>query len=73
MISTENWNTVMYNTMMFNSNPLWGLVPISVVMFGNYIIMNLFISILLQVCIRMYVCKYVCIRCNAWQLYHHEP
>ncbi|EKX46067.1 hypothetical protein GUITHDRAFT_55688, partial [Guillardia theta CCMP2712] len=53
IISTENWNVVMYNAIMSDSNPtglraVQALIPIAIVVFGNYIIMNLFISILLQ-------------------------
>lgn len=50
IISTENWNTVMYNsiTSREDNHPATTLLSISIVMFGNYIIMNLFISILLQ-------------------------
>eukprot|EP00960_Hanusia_phi_P047240 758314-Hanusia_phi.AAC.5 len=50
IISTENWNTVMYNSMTANdsANPWNAWLTICIVAFGNYIIMNLFISILLQ-------------------------
>lgn len=60
MISGENWNVVMYNTatqggwesMQNNVGthyiPFVVLLPLFVVLFGNYIIMNLFISILLE-------------------------
>ena len=54
IITTENWNTILYNTMQVGSfgggggTPAYALFTIVIVLFGNYIIMNLFISILLQ-------------------------
>jgi len=55
IISTENWNMVLYNAAtaggreaMDTEGPYKVALPILVVLFGNYIIMNLFISILLQ-------------------------
>ncbi|EKX44430.1 hypothetical protein GUITHDRAFT_72189, partial [Guillardia theta CCMP2712] len=50
IISTENWNTIMYNSMtaVGSSSPWNCLLTIFIVAFGNYIVMNLFISILLQ-------------------------
>jgi hypothetical protein len=50
MISTENWNTIMYNSITAEQpfSPPLAFVSIAVVYFGNYIVMNLFISILLQ-------------------------
>jgi len=53
IISTENWNVIMYNSIMSESShtglrAVRALIPIAIVVFGNYIIMNLFISILLQ-------------------------
>eukprot|EP00960_Hanusia_phi_P041825 755164-Hanusia_phi.AAC.7 len=50
IISTENWNTIMYNsiTAVGSASPWNSLLTIFIVAFGNYIVMNLFISILLQ-------------------------
>uniref|UniRef100_A0A7S4PLT5 Uncharacterized protein n=2 Tax=Guillardia theta TaxID=55529 RepID=A0A7S4PLT5_GUITH len=50
IISTENWNTIMYNSMTATDvgSPWNAWLTICIVAFGNYIIMNLFISILLQ-------------------------
>jgi hypothetical protein len=55
IISTENWNMVLYNAAtaggrenMERGGVIAVILPICVVFFGNYIIMNLFISILLQ-------------------------
>mmetsp|Transcript_8879 Transcript_8879/g.23151 ORF Transcript_8879/g.23151 Transcript_8879/m.23151 type:complete len:1940 (-) Transcript_8879:70-5889(-) len=49
IISTENWNTILYNSMQINGGtPEYSFITIGIVLFGNYIIMNLFISILLQ-------------------------
>jgi hypothetical protein len=60
MISGENWHVVMYNTATYGGwetmrnnagahyIPILVLFPLFVVLFGNYIIMNLFISILLE-------------------------
>jgi len=58
IISGENWNVIMYNVMtnmpdegggFAGTQALNALVPMFVVFFGNYIIMNVFIAILLQV------------------------
>lgn len=52
IITTENWINVMYSCIVSAGNGVWGwlagLVTICIVMFGNYMIMNLFISILLE-------------------------
>ena len=57
IISGENWNVIMYNVMTNSPrdgqpaqgiNGLNALVPMIVVFFGNYIIMNVFIAILLS-------------------------
>jgi len=53
IITTENWNTIMYNTMTTEGNAsvgssFYSVFCIGIVWFGNYIITNLFISILLQ-------------------------
>uniref|UniRef100_A0A7S1E5W3 Ion transport domain-containing protein n=1 Tax=Hemiselmis andersenii TaxID=464988 RepID=A0A7S1E5W3_HEMAN len=49
IISTENWNTILYNSMQIGGgSPEYSFITIGIVLFGNYIIMNLFISILLQ-------------------------
>ena len=47
IITVENWNTILYNCIT-SVGILSSFFPISIVIFGNYIIMNLFISILLQ-------------------------
>ena len=59
IISGENWNVIMYNMMtnrpdengggFAGTQALHALVPMLVVFLGNYIIMNVFIAILLQV------------------------
>jgi hypothetical protein len=54
MISTENWNIILYNAIMAHmgedSVMMWSgvVITIAIVYIGNYIVMNLFISILLQ-------------------------
>ena len=59
MLTTENWNTVMYNCMRTNTPGdfgedtfgaafLFALPSIFIVLIGNYIFINLFISILLE-------------------------
>lgn len=47
IITTENWNNILYNCIT-SAGVFSSLFPIAIVIFGNYIIMNLFISILLQ-------------------------
>lgn len=47
IITTENWNSILYNCIT-SAGVVSSLFPIAIVIFGNYIIMNLFISILLQ-------------------------
>lgn len=47
IITTENWNIILYNCIQ-TVGIVSALFPIAIVIFGNYIIMNLFISILLQ-------------------------
>ena len=49
ILSTENWNNIMYCGMVgFQMSPLYSLFFIVVMLIGNYMFMNLFISILLQ-------------------------
>ena len=49
ILSTENWNNIMYCGMTgFQMSPLYAPFFILVMLIGNYMFMNLFISILLQ-------------------------
>jgi hypothetical protein len=55
MLTTENWNTIMYNCIRNTESPgdSWidamnALPSIFIVLVGNYVFINLFISILLQ-------------------------
>ncbi len=49
ILSTENWNNIMYCGLVgFQMSPLYAPFFIVVMLIGNYMFMNLFISILLQ-------------------------
>ena len=48
IVTTENWTTIMYNCITADDSQLNGFFSLIIVFLGNYVIMNLFISILLS-------------------------